>query len=258
MTALSAPGPSVAIMQPYVFPYVGYFQLIRAVDHFVVYDDVQFIKRGWINRNRISNNGTDALFTVPVQGASQSVRICDVITAVDDKWLRKFATQLQHEYSKAAQYAEVRDLVLGCLEAGQGVPVSELCVMAMQAVMRRLDLAFVPLSSDRAFGETRDLKRAERLIAITRQLNCRRYVNLPGGMALYGTAEFAEQDVDLRFIFDRSESYPQFGQTYLPKLSIIDVLMHNTPDRVRAMLDQYDLLSAEDAAARSAPTPEEG
>lgn len=248
--------PTVAIMQPYIFPYLGYFQLVRAADHFVVYDDVQFIKRGWINRNRISSKGKDALFTVPVQGGSQHVRICDVTNAADDKWLRKFAMQLQHEYSKAPHYSEVRDLVLGSFEASKGAPVSELALHSIAAVMARLDLPFVPVRSSRDFADTVDLKRADRLIAITHGLGGKRYVNLPGGMALYGTGEFAEQGIDLRFIFEKSILYKQFDHPFIPKLSIIDVLMHNDPAAVREMLDQYELLSAEEAAARNIPPPE--
>lgn len=242
--------PSVAIMQPYIFPYLGYFQLIRAVDHFVAYDDVQFIKRGWINRNRISSKGKDALFTVPVQGGSQQVRICDVTNAADDKWLRKFATQLQHEYSKAPHFAETRDLVLDSFAAAKGQPVSELALISIAAVMDRLSLAFDPIRSSRDFADTVDLKRADRLIAITRKLGGTRYVNLPGGMALYGTQEFADKGVDLRFIFEQTRPYAQFDHDFLPKLSIIDVLMHNDVATVREMLEQYELLSAEEAAAR--------
>lgn len=249
---------SVAIMQPYVFPYLGYFQMIHAVDQFVVYDDVQFIKRGWINRNRISSKGKDMLFTVPVQGGSQQVRICDVTNAADDKWLRKFGVQLQHEYGKAPHFAEVRDLVLGSFEQAKGLPVSELAVISIAAAMKRLDLPFDPVRSSVAFPETVDLKRADRLIAITRGLGGTRYVNLPGGMALYGTEEFAAQGIDLRFIFEKSQTYKQFDYPYLPRLSIIDVLMHNDPASVREMLNQYELLTAEDAAARNITPPADG
>ncbi len=244
---------SVAIMQPYIFPYLGYFQLVRAVDHFVSYDDVQFIKRGWINRNRVSAKGQDMLFTVPVQGASQKVRICDVLAMPDDKWLRKFDTQLRHEYGKAAHYAETRDLVMGTLEAHKGAPVSELALGSVSAVMARLGLPFAPQRSSETFTGTEDLKRADRLIAITKALGAQRYVNLPGGMALYGTDAFAAQDVDLRFIFDRSQAYEQFDHPFIPNLSIIDILMHNDPATVRGMLGQYRLLSAEEATASSAP-----
>ncbi|WP_425041391.1 WbqC family protein [Primorskyibacter sp. S187A] len=244
---------SVAVMQPYVFPYLGYFQLIAAVDHFVAYDDVNFIKRGWINRNRISNRGQDALFTVPVQGGSQNVPIREVITALDDKWLRKFTTQLEHEYKRAPYFAPVRDLVLGIFEEAAGQPVSELAVASMAAVMGYLELPFTRLMSSERFAETASLKRADRLIAITRALDAAQYVNLPGGVALYGTQEFAAQGIDLRFICERSVPYAQFDHPFLPHLSIIDVLMHNTPAAVREMLGQYDLKTAEDMATGGAP-----
>lgn len=235
---------SVAIVQPYIFPYLGYFQLVRATDHFVAYDDVQFIKGGWINRNRISSKGVDTLFTVPVQGGSQQ-RIHDVISVPDDKWIRKFSAQLQHEYGKARSYAKVRDLVLSTFEGAQGMPVSILAVRSIAAVMNYLDLPFDCVLSSEAHPRTVGLKRAERLIAISRAMECGQYVNLPGGLALYNTAQFAAEGIDLRFIFNRSNPYPQFSNIHLPHLSIIDVLMHTSPDTARDLIGQYDLLTAE-------------
>lgn len=241
---------TVAIMQPYVFPYLGYYQLAHCADHFVFYDDVQFIKRGWINRNRISQKGKDTLFTLPVQGGSQQVRICDVTNTADDKWIRKFSTQLQHEYTKAPYFAEVRDLVLGCLEQGKNQPISELAALSVTAVMERLGLDFQTTRSSQSFAETVELKRADRLIAITQALGGSHYVNLPGGMTLYSTQEFAKQGVDLRFIFEKTTRYKQFDYEFLPKLSIIDVMMHTDPATLRHMLAQYELLSHEEATAR--------
>ncbi len=233
-------------MQPYVFPYIGYFQLIRAVDHFVFYDDVNFIKRGWINRNRITSRGSDMMFTLPVQGGSQNQRICDVACGADAKWTKKFLTQLQHEYRRAPMYATVAALIEGVMQGAEGRPVSEVAVDSVLSVMDYLDLPMTLLRASAQMPATADLKRAERLIAITSQLGGKRYVNLPGGMALYRPEPFAQHKIELAFIFDRSGPYAQFNHPFVPKLSIIDVLMHNSPDQARALCDQFEVIAARD------------
>lgn len=258
MTAPSAPGPSVAIMQPYVFPYVGYFQLIRSVDHFVVYDDVQFIKGGWINRNRISNQGKVQTFTIPAQGRTFPARIVDVECGLDPRFCTKFLRQIEQEYRKAASFAAVFAMIERVLTGPHQNNMATVATQSIAGVFDLLDLPFNPVVSSRDFPREEGVKGAERVIAITQAIGGRRYINLMGGLSIYTPEQFSAAGIDLRFIFDRSEAYPQFGQTFLPKLSIIDVLMHNEPARVRAMLEQYDLLSAEEAAHKAAPAEDEG
>ncbi len=237
---------SVAIMQPYIFPYLGYMQLIRASTHFVAYDDVRFIKGGWINRNKICARGAESLFTVPLKGASSNNCIHDVIAECDQKWQRKFFKQLEQEYRRAPHFEPVYDMVCGVFADAQGMPVSELAVRSLKTVADYLGVNFAHVYSSKSFGHTRGLKRAERLVAITRELGAERYINLPGGMALYKDADFSPHGISLSFIFDRSTSYPQFYHPFVPRLSIIDALMHNDIATVCALLDQYEIrLAAE-------------
>ena len=102
---------SISIMQPYIFPYIGYFHLIEASDKFVFYDDVNYIKRGWINRNRILLNNTDFLFTIPTLKASQNKLIYEIKPIIDEKWKRKFYSNLEFSYKKAPYYSDVIKLV---------------------------------------------------------------------------------------------------------------------------------------------------
>src|SRR5512140_19777 len=102
---------SIAIMQPYFLPYIGYFQLMAAVDKFVVFDDVNYINRGWINRNRLLLNGGAHTFTVPLRGASQNKLICDIELAEDDGWRDKLLRTISQSYAKTPCYAEVAPLM---------------------------------------------------------------------------------------------------------------------------------------------------
>src|SRR5688500_18274261 len=106
----------VAVMQPYLFPYIGYIQLMSAVDHLVFLDDVAYINKGWINRNRSLQNGKDHLFTVPLLGASQNRLINSIEIADDGKWRTKFLRTIQMAYSKAPFYAETQPLIEGIIE----------------------------------------------------------------------------------------------------------------------------------------------
>lgn len=98
-------------MQPYLFPYLGYFQLIQAVDKFILLDDVNFIKRGWVNRNRILVNGKDHLFSLPLQRASQFKKINDLKLADYPGWRNRFFKTLTHAYRQASQYEPVMKML---------------------------------------------------------------------------------------------------------------------------------------------------
>lgn len=236
-------------MQPYVFPYLGYFQLIRAADSFVFYDDVQFMKGGWVNRNRITIQGKPHIFTFPAQGGSTTARIMDVTCNINEKFRKKFLRQIEQEYRKAPQFEPVLDLVERVLVGPHDNNMATLAMTSVKEVLDHLGISFVPIVSSRDFPRKGPLKGPERVITITKALGGKRYVNLPGGVSLYDPDQFAENGIDLRFIKDRSKTYPQFATSFLPRLSIIDVLMHNDPASVREMLGQYELLSAEDARA---------
>ncbi|MFT5214586.1 MAG: hypothetical protein ACI9WV_002317, partial [Patiriisocius sp.] len=101
----------IAIMQPYLFPYIGYFQMINAVDHFVFYDDVNFINRGWINRNRILVNGKDTFITVPLIKASQNKKINEINLFFDEKMKKKMILTIELAYKKAPYYNQVIEII---------------------------------------------------------------------------------------------------------------------------------------------------
>jgi len=223
---------AVAIMQPYFFPYIGYYQLVYAVDTFVFYDDVAYIKGGWINRNRILINGKPSYLTVPLQGASQNRMIHD-ISLVDNRALLLRALELA--YRKAPFFAETMmpiEEVLTCTTTR----ISEIAMKSVAVIMDHVGEPRAYRVSHDDFPHTKTLSRADRLIAITKECGSARYVNAIGGRELYDGAYFAEKGVELAFLEPVVEEYRQFGEPFQSGLSIIDVLMFNGRKKVRKML----------------------
>ncbi|MBN3836460.1 WbqC family protein [Burkholderia sp. Ac-20344] len=224
----------LAIMQPYLFPYLGYFQLAASVDRFVFYDDVTYIKNGWINRNRILLGGTPHYLTVPLNGASSSCPILSVRIQPRDRWMPKLLAMLHHAYSRAPQYGPVIRLVERVLSADTDT-IGQLASHSVTETCGYLgiDTQFVATSSG---YDNMMLRGQARVIDICLREGARLYVNAPGGRTLYDRAAFIEADIDLAFIAPETRSYAQFDTPFVPNLSIIDVLMFNRVDAIRTLL----------------------
>ena len=228
---------SIAIMQPYLFPYIGYFQLLRSVDLFIFYDDVHYIKGGWINRNRILVNGTASYFTVELRGASPNRLINEVFWNDNSP---KLLRTLQVAYARAPFFTGAYALVRECFSRA-GPSIGDLAGLSVEMVAGYLGLQTRFERSAERHRESRGLGRARRLISIAKQHEANTYINAIGGREIYDEAEFKAEGVDLRFLEARIEPYRQFGRTFVPGLSMIDVLMFNSPDRVREMLEEGTL-----------------
>jgi len=223
-------------MQPYLFPYLGYFQLVAAVDKFVFYDDVNYIKNGWINRNRILLGDSVRYFTVPLAGASPSRKINEVDVQPREQWLRKMLEAIRHSYAKAPHYARVSELIGDVLNSTT-TNVATLASRSVIETARYLQIGtdFVPSSTQ--YGNAA-LNGVDRVLDICTKECADAYVNLPGGQALYERKDFAARGVELSFIEPNLGAYRQFGDTFHPGLSIVDVLMFNSADQVKAMLTE--------------------
>ena len=228
----------LGVMQPYIFPYIGYFQLINAVDRFVVYDDVTFIKQGWINRNRILLNGAAHIFTVPLKNASSFVTIekTEINKALYDPWRNKFMKTLGQAYSKAPHYSMASALIDNVLTAGHDTINS----LAADSIMQTCNYIGIKTSfiGTAAHYANNDLKAQERIIDICRKEEAQTYINAAGGRELYSKADFEKAGLTLKFIKTHSITYPQSGNDFVPWLSIIDVMMFNTPDRILGFLKE--------------------
>lgn len=227
-------------MQPYFFPYIGYFQLINAVDKFIILDDVNYIKKGWINRNRILLNGKDYLFTIPCEKISQNKLINEVEVIKDEKAVNKFLKTINNAYSKAPYFSEVFELVEGVFKFDK-VLISELAYGSITSVLNFLGIEKNIVFSSKNYSNS-EFKKADRLIDICKMNNADIFINSSGGKELYDKVEFNKNGIKIYFIKNIITPYNQFENNFIPGLSIIDVLMFNTKDEIKEMLNQYELI----------------
>lgn len=224
----------IAIMQPYFFPYIGYFQLIRDVDLFVVYDDVNFITRSWISRNRILLGGAPHLFTLQLEDASSSKKINEIQRGDNRKKLLKTVSQA---YAKAPCFREAMPLIEEAM-MNEERQLSLYLLHQLQSVARYLNLSTEFILSSEVPKEN-TLRGQDKILAICEALRADAYCNAIGGMELYSEKDFAARGIDLKFIRSDRIEYPQFGNDFVPWLSIIDVLMFNPPRSAMRFLDAY-------------------
>ncbi len=233
----------LAVMQPYVFPYIGYFQLIQAADRFVFYDDVNFIKRGWIHRNNLLVNGSHFLFSIPLAQVSQHKLINETELHPDtyDAWRQKFAKTITQSYKTAPYFRAVYPLIMNVLDQTYD-SVAALAEESLRSVASYLNIA-TSLVRSSSLSYPRASKGQERILAICRQQQASVYINLMGGAALYEHELFAGEGIDLKFIQAEEIIYAQFKQPFVSNLSIIDVLMFNSQEEISHMLQQYRLVT---------------
>jgi hypothetical protein len=233
----------VGVMQPYLFPYLGYFQLINAVNHFVFYDDVNFIKGGWINRNRISIAETPTFFTVPLNSASSFKKINQ--TGINQKhferWKTKFLRTLCQSYKKAPHFKQVYPLVENIFLPEYN-SISDLAIASVKATSSYLNLSTGWYTSSGSFSESSEHNRVDRLIYITKSLNSKNYVNLIGGKALYNKSAFLDKEIALNFLEPTIEPYRAGRAIREPGLSIIDEMMWNSKDQLKERLQNYKIV----------------
>jgi hypothetical protein len=229
-------------MQPYFFPYIGYFQLMHAVDTFVIYDDVQFSKGGWIQRNRILINGADRWIALPLKSDSHLRNICQRRLADSFHQERtRLLRQIEMAYRRAPHFTATMELVEHCLMFSE-TDLSLFLLHCLLAIKQHLGItAQILLSSD--LPVDRGLKGQERVIAICHTLSSTHYINAIGGLELYERDTFAKHKLQLLFIKSLPIVYEQFDRTaFIPNLSIIDVMMFNSVGQIAQMLNAYDLI----------------
>jgi predicted nuclease of restriction endonuclease-like (RecB) superfamily len=223
-----------AVMQPYLFPYLGYFQLINCSDNFVIYDDVNYIKNGYINRNYILSNGEKQRITIPVLGASSNKKIKELCYSAD---VKKVLVSIQQAYSKAPYFKEVYSLIEKVLE-DKNRSISEICRQSYIAIFNYLGIKknFVK-SSDLEYNRAN--RPEERLVELTKYFDSNKYVNAIGGKELYCKDYFKNNGIELSFIAPGLPKYEQGAGEFIVGLSIIDILMWCEIDTVKGMLNTF-------------------
>jgi len=226
----------LAIMQPYFFPYIGYFQLINAVDTFVIYDDVNFINRGWINRNNLLASGKSELITLQLSGASQNKLINEIGVGSNRK---KLLRNIAQKYSKAPLYKQVFPMIEQIMTYDQD-NLALFLGYSLKLICDYLEIkTHWQMSSD--LKKDNALKGQYKILSIGKELGAAQYINPPGGKHLYDGALFFQNGIKLSFIEDKSHPYKQFGSDFVPHLSIIDVMMFNSKSSINHLLNLVEV-----------------
>ena len=230
----------LAIMQPYFLPYIGYFQLIGAVDMFVVYDNIKYTKKGWINRNRLLQNGTDAVFSLPLAKDADNLDVVqrELAESFDrDKLLNQF----RGAYERAPHFSAVWPLlvrIVRCEERNLFRYVHHSITHMCELLQLKTDLR---VSSSISIDH--DLKAQDKVIALCHAVGADCYVNSIGGVEIYDREAFKTAGIKLQFLRPQSIGYSQFKTSFVPWLSTIDVMMFNPPERVSEVLGKcYDFV----------------
>lgn len=232
----------VAVMQPYTFPYFGYFQLINSVDTFVFYDDVDFIKQGWVNRNKTLVSGQAKLITIPCLGISSNKKIFEIEVDKNSKAFSKILKTIQQAYSKAPFFDETFPLVEAVLTSCKHKDIGSFAANSVIEVCKHLNIDTQFKFSSKSFTDSIALDRSDRLIYITKNLDADTYINpIAGGEKLYDKSYFAEHGVKLEYFKPHLQQYQQFENEFISSLSVIDVMMFNPKEETKEMLSNYQL-----------------
>lgn len=232
----------LGIMQPYLFPYMGYYSLIQNTDHFVFFDTPQYIRKGWINRNRILGaNGKDVYFTVPIEKAHREAAINEVKISCGEAWKDKWMGQLSVYKKRAPHYEAVMGLIREVLE-GEPEYISEL---AIKSVIKSCEYLEMELSYDvysrMNLPDFEVNAPDEWALYITKYMGYDTYVNPPGGKEFFDGSKYEAMDIKLQFLTQELQPYRQRVREFVPGLSILDVMMFCTPEEIRQMMKSYIL-----------------
>ena len=232
----------IGIMQPYFMPYIGYFQLLNSVDKFIFLDDVNFIKSGWINRNRILLNNKEYLFTIPLKDASSNRLIykTEINQNLFPKWKRKFLLSIQYSYSNAPFYNETYDLICYIFDKKHTF-ISSLSIASIEAISNYLEISTIFETSSTNYSRSMGEEKDARLIEICKLNEASTYINPSGGKTLYDKLYFKKHDIELFFIENEITPYNQFKTPFIGGLSILDVMMFNSTRDIKKMLTKYKI-----------------
>lgn len=234
----------IAIMQPYFFPYIGYFSLIKNTDQFILFDTVQYIRHGWIERNRILKPQEGWQYVqAPLIKHSKNTLIKDIQIKTEDDWKEKIIRQLEHYKKKAPYYNEVINTVRLALdlETNSIVKLNENTLKVVCNYIG-IDLNIHILSK---MDITIEVANApdEWALNICKSIDgAKEYWNPEGGIEFFNRNKYSEANIKINFLKMNLDSYSQKRNEFEAGLSIIDVMMFNSPQEIRKMLDNYELI----------------
>ena len=227
---------TIGIMQPYFMPYIGYWQLINAVDKFILYDNIQYTKKGWINRNRVLNNSKDVFITLPLEKDSDYLNVVDrKISKEFDK--NKFVNQISEYYRKAPNFSNGIELFKSIMQF-ENKNLFEFIYNSVIKICDYLEIK-TPIIISSNLEINHCLKGKEKVFEICKLCKAEIYINPIGGVELYDKNEFKQNNIELKLIQTEIVEYTQFGNSFIPYLSIIDVIMFNNKEQIKEMMIKY-------------------
>ena len=231
---------SLAVMQPYFFPYIGYFQLMNAADLFVVYDNVKYTKKGWINRNRILQNGKDVVFSIPLRKGSDFWEIKDREISADFK-KAKLLNQIRETYRRAPYFERTLSLVERIVLKEE----TNLFTFILNSIREICEC--LAIRTEIVVSSSLDIDHSlpgkTKVVALCKHVGADVYLNAIGGQELYSKDDFSTHGITLKFLKSKPFEYKQLDNEFVPWLSIIDVMMFNSPDAIKECLDsKYELI----------------
>lgn len=229
-----------AIMQPYLFPYIGYFQLINSVDKFIFFDDVQWMKGGWINRHTVLKNSEESLLTLAVLKHSYKSQINEVVIRPDSKGKQEYLAKLRSYYFKAPYFEKTYSIIESIFDY-ENNNIAQFIYNSFIELNKVLetDTQFI-LSSSLDYDRT--LHAEGKVLDICKVLETNTYINTVRGQHLYSKEEFKNEEIELLFLDRELDEYRQFNNEFVPYLSIIDIMMFNPMPKVQEMIKKGVLL----------------
>jgi hypothetical protein len=230
----------LGIMQPYFMPYIGYWQLLNAVDKYIIYDDVKFIKGGWINRNQILMNGEAKMINLKMNGASPNKLINEVEVADDKVYNRKLLKTIESCYKKAPHFLEVYPFIENIITQ-DNQNLAQYLEYSIRRICEYLSIDTEVIVSS-SINKNNDLRGQDKVIEICKVLGADEYYNAVGGQELYSYSDFNARGISLNFLKTERVEYQQFDNEYISNLSIIDVMMFNSCEEINEKLEMYKIL----------------
>ena len=221
----------VAIMQPYFLPYIGYWQLIHAVDKFVILDDVQYITKGWVNRNKIIVNGKENWITIPLKNANRNRMINEIEICDKSLWLPKFERSIKYNFKNSIFFKEIYELI-DCILNNEENNLSKFLLNSISSICNYLGIKTDILVSS-SCSPKRELKGESRIIEICKNIGANTYINPPGGKNLYNNSSFSEEGIDLHFLEQKK------NEEYL--CSIAQILFRKNKQDIKSELYKFKL-----------------
>lgn len=228
----------IAIMQPYFLPYIGYWQLINSVDVFVVYDNIQYTKKGWFNRNRFLQNGQAKIFSLPLKKDNSYLDVIERF--ISDEYKReKLISVFKNAYCKAPFYKENFEIIEKIIR-NNDQNLFNYTYNSIKELCNYLDIKTEIIVSS-SININHDLKGKNKVITICKELKADEYINSIGGVELYDKNEFFNNNIHLEFLKPQKIEYQQFNDVFVENLSIVDVLMFNDKKTIHKILEDYVL-----------------